>query len=113
MDLLDDEELVLVSLALSLAAECDLPAERQYGRDPYRLLNARFWLQLRVWRRFSRIDHFSGALGVKPGTFRVVVDEVRDVLEHDNSYNQSRSISVEERVAIALYKLHFFQRTDC
>jgi hypothetical protein len=104
--LLDDEECVAVGMALQLYSESLLPAERQHWRDPLRLVDARFWVQMKLWRRYARIDKWRSRLGVAPGTFMVIVEEVRGDLEHDSTYNSSRSIPLEERIGIGLYKLH-------
>ena len=106
MDALDNEECAVLGLALHLYSEALLPEERLHWRDPLRLTDARFWLQMKLWRRYARVDKWRSRLGCAPGTFMLIVDEVRCDLAHDNTYNRSRSIPLEERIGIALYKLH-------
>ena len=109
MEYLDDDEFEAVSAFLMIRNQTVTRRGRAVGGpavDPHRLIDGRFWLQLRVWRRFARVGKWSDALGVSPATFACIVEEVRDELEHKTDHNSSRCIALEERVGIALFKLH-------
>ena len=103
---LDDDELLMLTWASINALEATLPAPRESWRDPARLLDGSLWLQLIHWRNLGRVDEWRYAIGASPATFKVIVLQVQAEMEHTNDYNKSRQMGVEERVAIAMYKLH-------
>ena len=103
---LDDDELLMLTWASINALEATLPAPRESWRDPARLLDGSLWLQLIHWRNLGRVDEWRYAIGASPATFKVIVLQVQAEMEHANDYNKSRQMGVEERVAIAMYKLH-------